>query len=163
MISEVGAIPPILRQLADIEDSYDFEEKVLLDPSIWQNRGRRENDPRVCKHLVETLLCLCSYRKSREVMRKRGVYEVVREFDKSTKDEELGMICYEIVNYLQRDEEGQKERIDYLRRAMAREKGEDAGEAGDQPQPPMQEAEGEGEERQQEEEYDSDTEADTVD
>jgi len=64
----------------------------------------REEDPDIRKMLLESLLQLCAIRKYREILRNKGVYEVLREYHKWEasigKEEECLLICENVVNIL---------------------------------------------------------------
>lgn len=55
----------------------------------------------VCTHL-ESILLLCTTKAAREFMRSKSVYPLIRELHKNVEDEDIGELCYRIVNMLMR-------------------------------------------------------------
>mmetsp|Transcript_16674 Transcript_16674/g.21633 ORF Transcript_16674/g.21633 Transcript_16674/m.21633 type:complete len:409 (+) Transcript_16674:3-1229(+) len=113
LITTVGIVPHLLYVIGGPEE-YTFEEKVDLDPMVWQEGVEKSRDPdrENCKLVLEILLLLCTNRQSREQMRKMGVFPVVKHLDNSVNkqadqydDDEIGDLVYQIVNFLMRDEE----------------------------------------------------------
>ncbi|CBJ26795.1 conserved unknown protein [Ectocarpus siliculosus] len=146
LLHEVKVVPHLLMRLADDKDEYDFEEKVILDPRVWRKEKEegsyedspaapRRREPVQCikRDIVEALLQLCAILESRQSLRKCGVYFVIREMDKSEPDAEISQVCYNLVNFLQRDEQDKQGRIDYLKSLADSEGKEAAGSAGEDP------------------------------
>jgi hypothetical protein len=61
----------------------------------------------VMKMLLECIVLLCQRRGIREELRKRKVYNVVKNLDLKVEDEAVSTIVYEIVNFLMGDEDHQ--------------------------------------------------------
>ncbi|CAM9774936.1 unnamed protein product, partial [Laminaria digitata] len=119
LLHEVKVVPHLLMRLSDDTDQYDFDEKVVLDPRVWRREegaAARRREPVQCikRDVVEALLQLCAILDSRQSLRKMGVYFVIREVDKSEPDGEISQVCYNLVNFLQRDEADKQARVDYL-------------------------------------------------
>ena len=64
----------------------------------------REEDPDLRRMLLESLLQLCATKRSREHLRSKGVYEILREYHKweanSGKDKECLLACENVVDIL---------------------------------------------------------------
>lgn len=64
----------------------------------------REDDPGLRKVLLECLLQLCATRKSREHLRSKGVYEILREYHKWEQQEgrhkDCLLACENVVDIL---------------------------------------------------------------
>ncbi|CAM9787286.1 unnamed protein product [Scytosiphon promiscuus] len=145
LLHEVKVVPHLLMRLADDADEYDFDEKVILDPRVWRKEEAsdgtvvaRRREPVQCikRDIVEALLQLCAILDSRQSLRKCGVYFVIREMDKSEPDAEISQVCYNLVNFLQRDEQDKQGRIDYLKSLAEGEAKEAAEAAGETTAPP---------------------------
>lgn len=61
----------------------------------------------ICVHL-ESLLLLCATRKDREFLRNKGVYPLIRELHKESKDDKVSELCDRLVQMLMRDEGEEK-------------------------------------------------------
>eukprot|EP00903_Cladosiphon_okamuranus_P013113 g12231.t1 len=134
LLHEVKVVPHLLMRLADDGDEYDFDEKVILDPCVWRkddgsDAAPKRREPLQCikRDIVEALLQLCAILESRQSLRKCGVYFVIREMDKSEPDAEISQVCYNLVNFLQRDEQDKQSRIDYLKGLAEGEGKQEAG------------------------------------
>lgn len=76
----------LLIPLADCADNLSDDEIERLPLRLQYYEGTREKSVKMRQKLVEALYQLCSTRHSRECLRKRGVYALLRELDKSTED-----------------------------------------------------------------------------
>lgn len=88
---------------------YYKQEKVGMDPILWMQANNSsktcERDSDILKMMVECLLLFCQSRPSRDELRKRKVYPMIRNLDETIESEEISGIIYEIVNFLVRDED----------------------------------------------------------
>lgn len=101
----VNFLPYILLPLCGPEE-FDLEEQDKM-PSEVQLLGpdkKREQEPTTRLMLVETLILLCASRNGREVLRERGVYEVVKVAHKAERDEDTRIAMERLVNLLMREE-----------------------------------------------------------
>ncbi|KAK0421259.1 hypothetical protein QR680_015142 [Steinernema hermaphroditum] len=76
----------VLAPLADSNDEIDEEEMSKLPIRLQYYDGDRESDPIIRQKLIETLYQLCATKTSREVLRSKGVYYILRELDKATAE-----------------------------------------------------------------------------
>ncbi|ETN74054.1 hypothetical protein NECAME_13238 [Necator americanus] len=74
----------LLVPLADSEDELNEEETQKLPLRLQYYEGKREDSVEVRQKLVEALYQLCATKHSRELLRRRGVYAILRELDKAT-------------------------------------------------------------------------------
>lgn len=89
-----------------------MDEKTGLDPDLWLEGPDkvREPDKWTRLYLVEAILLLCaSGRKSREQLRLKRVYVVLKWADMVEEDEGVSSQINECVQFLRRDEEGTSE------------------------------------------------------
>ena len=101
----------LLLPLAGPEE-LSIDEKVGLDPDYWlAGPGKvREPDNLVRQSLVEAiLLLLASGRQSRDTLRQRRTYVIIKMADMVEENEEISERMNECVQYLRRDEEGEEE------------------------------------------------------
>ncbi|KHJ97240.1 hypothetical protein OESDEN_02778, partial [Oesophagostomum dentatum] len=85
----------LLSPLADCDDELSDEEIQKLPLRLQYYEGKRENSVEVRQKLIEALYQLCATKHSRERLREKGVYALLRELDKATEDTksfEPGMI-----------------------------------------------------------------------
>ncbi|XP_065371461.1 protein HGH1 homolog [Calliphora vicina] len=95
----------ILYPLCGPEEFSDEENEMLpLELQYLPETKTREEDPDLRKMLLESLLQLCSTKKSREQLRQKGVYEILRELHKweakEGKDKECLLACENVVDIL---------------------------------------------------------------
>lgn len=93
-------------------EELDIDEKVGLDPDYWLLGPSkvREPDSLVRLYLVEALLLLlASGRASRETLRQRRTYVIIKMADMVEEKEEISERMNECVQYLRRDEDGEEE------------------------------------------------------
>jgi len=76
----------ILTPLADSNDEIDEDEMGKLPIRLQYYDGDRESDPLIRQKLIETLYQLCATRSSREILRSKGIYYILRELDKATTE-----------------------------------------------------------------------------
>lgn len=65
----------------------------------------REPDAEVRRSLLGALQLLCTEKASRQFLRKRRAYPLIRNYDQSETDEANSEIAFNVVNFLVRDEE----------------------------------------------------------
>ncbi|VEU24244.1 DEKNAAC105415 [Brettanomyces naardenensis] len=100
------------------------EEEVMKLPEELQKEDRGTESVKGIQIVyLECILLLCVTRKGRDYLRSRGVYPLIREFDKASKDDQVTDICYRIVDMLMRDEKHeydaekeQKEIAEFMRK-----------------------------------------------
>ncbi|CAL9735056.1 hypothetical protein MOSE0_G05996 [Monosporozyma servazzii] len=101
----INLLPYILLPIADAKDSEIDEEDMFNLPDELQllpEDKKRDPIPAIiCVHL-ESILLLCTTKAAREYMRSKSVYPLVRELHKNIEDEDIGELCYRIVNMLMR-------------------------------------------------------------
>ncbi|KAJ1371161.1 hypothetical protein KIN20_033049 [Parelaphostrongylus tenuis] len=78
----------LLIPLADCSDKLSDDEIEKLPLRLQYYEGTREKSVQMRQKLVEALYQLCSTRHSREYLRKRGVYALLRELDQATEEED---------------------------------------------------------------------------
>jgi hypothetical protein len=64
-----------------------------------------EADLEIMRMLLECIVLLCQRRGLREELRKRKVYNVVKNLDTKVEDDRVSELIYEIVNLLMGDED----------------------------------------------------------
>jgi len=115
LMEELNLIPYLLYPLMNSSNTtvLTAEDSLLLglDPLVTV-RGEKEKvvegDVDVRRLLLETLLLFCSSRRGREGLRKREVYQVIRDLDQEYEtNDDNNMVIYKLVNFLMRDEEGE--------------------------------------------------------
>lgn len=117
LMEEVNLVPHVLYPIMGPDDVINMtpEDAVAIgiDPLVTlrgEKGKRREADVSIRRTLLETLLLFCSSRRGREGLRKRGVYEVIRDLDQEYEtDDDNAEVIYKLVNFLQRDEEEGKD------------------------------------------------------
>uniref|UniRef100_A0A1A9WM90 Protein HGH1 homolog n=1 Tax=Glossina brevipalpis TaxID=37001 RepID=A0A1A9WM90_9MUSC len=100
----------ILYPLCGPEEFTDEEYELLpMDLQYLPDTKTREQDPDLRKMLLECLLQLCATRKSRQHLRSKGVYEILREYhkweQKDGKDKDCLLACENVVDILIKKEE----------------------------------------------------------
>lgn len=108
----VNILPYILLPLAgpeemDDDDMFSLPEELQLLPA---DKQRDPVDLIVCTHL-ESLLLLCTSKETRQLLRDKSVYPLVRELHKAHQSEDVAELCDRLVQLLMRDE-GQPEEAD---------------------------------------------------
>ncbi|KAK5779849.1 Hgh1p PWA37_001792 [Arxiozyma heterogenica] len=102
---DINLLPYILLPIADAKDSEIDEEDMFNLPDELQllpEDKKRDPIPAIiCVHL-ESILLLCTTKAAREYMRSKSVYPLIRELHKNVEDEDIGELCYRIVNMLMR-------------------------------------------------------------
>ncbi|UCS19628.1 uncharacterized protein HLK63_D05731 [Nakaseomyces glabratus] len=102
---EINLLPYILLPIASAKDSEIDEEDMFNLPDELQllpeDKTRDPVPSIVCTHL-ESILLLCTTKAGREFMRSKSVYPLIRELHKNVEDEDIGELCYRIVNMLMR-------------------------------------------------------------
>lgn len=105
-------VTALLYPLFGPEEIDDEDDRLMLDPMLYSGGPDkvRERDAQTRLHVVETLLLLCaSGRRSREVLRMKGTYVVLKYLDYVEENEPVGEKIDECVQFLRRDEEGMQE------------------------------------------------------
>ncbi|XP_026850681.1 protein HGH1 homolog [Drosophila persimilis] len=100
----------ILQPLCGPEEFSDEENDMLpIELQYLPESKTRETDPDLRKMLLECLLQLCSTRGSREILRAKGVYEILREYHKWEArvglDRDCLLACENVVDILIKKEE----------------------------------------------------------
>ena len=102
---DINLLPYILLPIVDGKDSeLDEEEMFNLPDELQLLPEDKKRDPIpaiICAHL-ESLLLLCTTKAGREYLRSKSVYPLIRELHKNVEDEDIGELCYRIVNMLMR-------------------------------------------------------------
>ncbi|CEF66082.1 FAM203 N-terminal domain and FAM203 C-terminal domain and Armadillo-like helical domain and Armadillo-type fold domain-containing protein [Strongyloides ratti] len=78
----------ILSLIADESYDLDDDEQAKLPLDLQYFEGKRINDKIIEEKIVETLYQLCATKIGRNVLRSKGVYPLLREFDKATNESE---------------------------------------------------------------------------
>lgn len=107
----------LLYPLIGPEEIEEEHEKILLDPLLHLDdlidedpyKSIRETDGPTRLNLIETILLLCaSGRSSREILRSKGTYIILKYADRMEENEEISLKIMECIQFLRRDEEGAK-------------------------------------------------------
>lgn len=107
LLQELGAVGHLLLPLAGPEELAP-EEREGMDPWLLARLGpdkEREPDLEVRRSLLGALQLLCTDKASRQFLRKRRAYPIIRNYDTSESDEANSEVAFNIVNFLVRDEE----------------------------------------------------------
>ncbi|GAV52459.1 hypothetical protein ZYGR_0AG04500 [Zygosaccharomyces rouxii] len=103
----INLLPYILLPIASAKDSEIDEEDMFNLPDELQllpeDKTRDPIPSIICVHL-ESILLLCTTRSGREYLRSKSVYPLVRELHKNVENDDIGELCYRIVNVLMRGE-----------------------------------------------------------
>lgn len=104
---DINLLPYILLPITSAKDSEIDEEDMFKLPDELQllpeDKKRDPVNAIICNHL-ESILLLCTTNAGREYMRSKSVYPLVRELHKNVEDEDVGELCYRIVNMMMRGE-----------------------------------------------------------
>ncbi|XP_032592671.1 protein HGH1 homolog isoform X2 [Drosophila grimshawi] len=100
----------ILQPLCGPEEFTDEEmEKLPIELQYLPESKTRETDPDLRRMLLECLLQLCATRRCREVLRAKGVYEILREYHKWEakvgRESECLLACENVVDILIKKED----------------------------------------------------------
>lgn len=101
---------------------------MLPDLQLLPPDKVRDPDPAILITHLETLLLLTTTREARDLMRKVGVYPVVRECHAAVENEDVRDAAERVVQVLMRKEEGEEEDDQVAMQAAAG--GAGAGSAG---------------------------------
>lgn len=110
MSEQVNVLPFILLPLAGPEE-YDDEDndKFPIELQYLDTDKEREFDPDLRIMLLDTIAQLCATRKSRDYLRSKGTYEILREYHKwesKVGENKVALLkCENVVNILIRTEE----------------------------------------------------------
>ncbi|XP_037089609.1 protein HGH1 homolog [Pollicipes pollicipes] len=98
---EVDLLPRLLLPLTGPEP-YDDEdmEQLPVDLQYMDESKTREPDVDIRRILLEAMTQLCATTDSRELVRGKGAYLILREYHKWETDEEALRLCEELVNIL---------------------------------------------------------------
>jgi hypothetical protein len=105
-------LPYILLPLSgpeDLDSDLSYPE-MLPELQLLAPDKTREPDPAILVTHLETLLLLTTTREARDLMRKAGVYPVVRECHAAVENEEVRDAAERVVQVLMREEEGEEEK-----------------------------------------------------
>jgi hypothetical protein len=103
-------LPYVLLPLCGSEDlDSDQFPDMLPDLQLLPPDKVRDPDPAILITHLETLLLLTTTREARDLMRKVGVYPVVRECHAAVENEDVRDAAERVVQVLMRKEEGEEE------------------------------------------------------
>ncbi|RMZ80805.1 hypothetical protein DV737_g2824, partial [Chaetothyriales sp. CBS 132003] len=103
--SQVNILPYLLLPLAGNEEySAEETEGMLVELQLLPADKQREADEGLVVTLVETLLLLTTTREGREVLRRSGVYPIIRLLHEKVQSEQVREVCERLVDMLMRDE-----------------------------------------------------------
>lgn len=96
-------LAPLLTEPSNF-DADDIEKMSEPLKAISASEHYIEKDKETKSNLLESILLLCSSKKTRDILRNASVYPIIREYDKLQTDEEINQLILNIVNMLIRDE-----------------------------------------------------------
>jgi hypothetical protein len=103
-------LPYVLLPLCGSEDlDSDQFPDMLPDLQLLPPDKVRDPDPAILTTHLETLLLLTATREARDLMRKVGVYPVVRECHAAVENEDVRDAAERVVQVLMRKEEGEED------------------------------------------------------
>ena len=102
----VNILPYLLLPIIGNEE-YSEEEALEMHPDLQLLPPDKQRDPdnNIIQTHIETLVLLTSTRPGRELMRKHGVYPIIRETHLRVEDEGVQEACDRLVQMLMGDEE----------------------------------------------------------
>lgn len=107
-VEGVNILPYLLLPIATSQDAeLDEEELFDLPDELQLLPEDKLRDPLpeiICVHL-ESLLLLCSTRATREYLRSKSVYPLIRELHKNVDNDDIQELCDRLVQMLMRDED----------------------------------------------------------
>jgi hypothetical protein len=110
-VKQSGLDPTTLTLSA--KDRFDDKERAKMPEKFRQaclEEGRiRESDLNTRRLLVECLFLLQAQRETRELLREKALYPIVRELHKFEKDEAVSNAIHDVVEMLIRDEEPEEQ------------------------------------------------------
>ncbi|KAM9493902.1 protein HGH1 homolog isoform 2-T3 [Clarias gariepinus] len=102
---QVDILPFLLLPLAGPEELSEEENEGLpVDLQYLPDDKTREEDPDIRKMLIETLLLLTATKVGRQIMKKKNVYPIMREFHKWETEPQVTSACEKLVQVLIGDE-----------------------------------------------------------
>ncbi|KAK5933481.1 hypothetical protein CgunFtcFv8_013959 [Champsocephalus gunnari] len=102
---DVDILPFLMLPLAGPEELTEKENEGLpVDLQYLPEDKKREEDPDIRKMLLETLLLLTATKAGREILEKKSVYPIMREFHKWETDVHVTAACEKLVEVLIGDE-----------------------------------------------------------
>lgn len=113
----VNLLPYILLPISSSKDAeIDEEELFNLPDELQLLPPDKERDPLpeiIAVHL-ESLLLLCTTRPTREFLREKSVYPLIRELHKNIDNDDVAEICERLVQMLMRDENPNHEKVEEI-------------------------------------------------
>jgi len=106
--SQVDILPKLLLPLAGpTPDSFDADDidKLPMDLQYLDDDQEMEQDPDLRKMLLESIYQLCATRQSREYIRGKNAYLILRELHKTEKEEAMKDAVEDVVQLLIKKEE----------------------------------------------------------
>ncbi|KAK2836707.1 hypothetical protein Q7C36_014576 [Tachysurus vachellii] len=101
----VDILPFLLLPLAGPEELSEEENEGLpVDLQYLPEDKSREDDPDIRKMLIETLLLLTATKVGRQILKKKNVYPIMREFHKWEKEPHVISACEKLIQVLIGDE-----------------------------------------------------------
>ncbi|XP_056130341.1 protein HGH1 homolog isoform X1 [Lampris incognitus] len=101
----VDILPHLLLPLAGPEELTDEENEGLpVDLQYLPEDKKREEDSDIRKMLLETLLLLTATKTGRQILKKKNVYPIMREFHRWEKEPQVLSACEKLVQVLIGDE-----------------------------------------------------------
>ncbi|XP_027022222.1 protein HGH1 homolog [Tachysurus fulvidraco] len=101
----VDILPFLLLPLAGPEELSEEENEGLpVDLQYLPEDKTREDDPDIRKMLIETLLLLTATKVGRQLLKKKNVYPIMREFHKWEKEPHVISACEKLIQVLIGDE-----------------------------------------------------------
>ena len=102
----INVLPSLLLPLCTAEEfSEKDSEELPMELQLLPETHKREESMSIVSAHLETLLLLTTTFPGREIMRKSGVYVVVRRLHEEVEDEDVKGLVERLVNVLMRDEE----------------------------------------------------------
>ena len=102
----MNLLPALLLPLAGPEDLDDEETEALpIDLQYLPPEKTREPDADIRNMLLEAMLQLCATRISRETLRKKKIYPILRELHKWETEDDVKSTCQRLVEIIIRDED----------------------------------------------------------
>lgn len=108
MLHELNALTTILMPLV-VSTPFTEREKQGMDPLLWMRAENPETvheaDKGIIRMLLDCIVLLCQKRGIREYMRRKKVYYICRNLDYKLEDDAINEVVYEIVNFLEREDD----------------------------------------------------------
>jgi Domain of unknown function (DUF383)/Domain of unknown function (DUF384) len=108
---EINVLPSLLLPLCTSEEfSEEDSENLPLELQLLPKSHKREESNAIISAHLDTLMLLTTTFPGREIMRKSGVYVVIRRLHEEVEDEDVQGLVERLVNVLMRDEEKLEEK-----------------------------------------------------